>query len=70
MQTINVISKGGGHGGADSLLTEELFSPESEHADLDSLGADAGAMSVLIGAAANKSIKNGVPVRIKGFELL
>jgi predicted dehydrogenase len=70
MQTINVISKGGGHGGADSLLTEELFSPESDHADLDSLGADAGAMSVLIGAAANKSIKNGVPVRIKGFELL
>ena len=55
----------GAHGGGDERLQERLF---SERAIPDPLGhmADswAGAMSVLIGVAANQSIATGRPVRI------
>lgn len=51
------------HGGADALLQDRLFGPPQP----DPLGlvADArtGALSLLIGLAANKSIATGLPVR-------
>jgi predicted dehydrogenase len=65
LQTIEVINKGGGHGGADPLMMHDLFAGAGR---LDDLGAEAshldGAMAVLLGVAARKSLKTGVPVRI------
>ncbi len=53
----------GGHGGADPLLQDRLFGPPQP----DPLGliadARAGALSLLIGLAANQSIATGAPVR-------
>jgi hypothetical protein len=55
----------GDHGGGDERLLERLF---SEHQFPDPLGhmagAWAGAMSVLMGVAANKSIESGELVAI------
>ncbi len=55
----------GGHGGADPMLQEKMFSPDSP-ADLlmRSAGHEQGGASLLIGAAANLSIKNGLPVTV------
>lgn len=53
------------HGGADTLLQDRLFGPPQP----DPLGlvadAKAGALSLLIGLAANKSIATGQPVKTK-----
>ncbi|HEV2108723.1 MAG TPA: Gfo/Idh/MocA family oxidoreductase [Thermomicrobiales bacterium] len=61
----SVTRSAGGHGGADEQLWERLF---REQPVLDPLNYDAGsregAMSMLIGAAANESIASGQPVRI------
>ena len=55
----------GDHGGSDPLLQEQLF---SAHAPQDELcrtaGHEQGAASLLIGAAANRSMVSGQPVRI------
>ena len=55
----------GGHGGADVSIRDHLFregvpDPLAQKAD-----SWAGAMSVLIGAAANQSIATGQPVAIR-----
>lgn len=56
----------GGHGGGDPVLQEELF---GANPPLDPLKRAAsyvdGAMSILTGIAANKSIATGLPVKIK-----
>jgi hypothetical protein len=56
----------GGHGGGDARLKDEIF--KGEH-DPDPLGHSAGsrdgAMAVLLGIAARKSIDEGRPVRIE-----
>lgn len=55
----------GGHGGGDSLLQEQLFSPT---APVDPFGRTAshidGAASILLGIAANKSLATGLPVQV------
>jgi predicted dehydrogenase len=53
----------GGHGGADPLLQDRLFGPPQP--DPLNLVADAkaGALSLLVGLAANQSIATGQPVR-------
>jgi predicted dehydrogenase len=55
----------GGHGGGDSLLLEDLFSPEKKP---DPYGRFAGhldgARSILTGIAANRSFETGLPVRV------
>ncbi|MCY3831817.1 MAG: Gfo/Idh/MocA family oxidoreductase, partial [Chloroflexi bacterium] len=61
----------GGHGGADPLMLEDLFSPNPPP---DPLGRAAtyldGAASVLVGIAANMSIESGVMVDVgELFEL-
>lgn len=64
MELIEVPRVKGGHGGGDVRLRDMLFRGYSE----DPLGhmADswAGAMSLLVGAASNQSIKTGQPVKI------
>lgn len=55
----------GGHGGADERLWQQLFSDEPLPDPLGyRAGSHAGAMSILIGAAANQSIATGASVRI------
>jgi len=55
----------GGHGGGDAVLLERIFNPE---APADPLGRDAdhvaGATSILLGGAANRSIETGGPVEV------
>jgi predicted dehydrogenase len=55
----------GGHGGADERLLERLFEHNLSPDLLGYMaGSQAGAMSILIGVAANKSIKTGQSVTI------
>jgi len=55
----------GGHGGADPLLQEQIFSPDPP-AERDGRNAaqGQGAASILIGIAANTAFETGQPVRI------
>jgi predicted dehydrogenase len=66
IQMVEVPKATGMHGGADDLLQQRLF---GEHPTPDPLGqmADswAGAMSILIGVAANRSIQTGQRVSIE-----
>jgi predicted dehydrogenase len=66
--TYQVPTAAGTHGGSDALLVDRLF---GTNAQPDPLGymADsrAGAMSLLIGAAANRSMSTGGPVSIEGL---
>jgi predicted dehydrogenase len=57
-------SSEGGHGGGDRRLLEDLFRPGGQ--DPLSRAADhrAGALAVLTGIAANRSLASGVPVKI------
>jgi len=58
----------GGHGGGDKLILDRVFLPD---APPDPLGRDAdhvaGAMSILLGVAANRSIETGGPVRVESL---
>ena len=55
----------GGHGGGDSVLLNDLFGePEFDPLNRAASHVD-GAMSILTGIAANKSIATGLPVNIK-----
>lgn len=55
----------GGHGGGDPVLLNDLFgNPEYDEFHRAASHID-GAMSILTGIAANKSIATGMPVRIK-----
>ena len=56
--------KGGGHGGADAGIRAHLFRENVPDPLCQVAGSRAGAMSVLIGAAANQSIASGMPVKI------
>jgi predicted dehydrogenase len=63
---LNVPSGEGGHGGADPLMLEQLFSPDPP---ADPHGREAshvdGAASILVGIAANESLRSGRLVRIE-----
>jgi len=55
----------GGHGGGDKLLHEQIFKTPGKKDPFDRpAGIRDGAMSILIGIAARKSIESGHPVRI------
>ena len=64
-QQIKVPTPRGGHGGGDSRLQDRIFK-DQEAADpfQHAAGSRDGAMSILIGIAARKSITLGRPVRI------
>lgn len=54
-----------GHGGGDKRLQDKIFrSPEDPDPLKHTAGVRDGAMSILIGVAARKSIESGEPVRI------
>jgi predicted dehydrogenase len=55
----------GGHGGADPLLQEQMFSANPPPELLGrNAGHEQGGASMLVGAAANRSLATGLPVRI------
>jgi len=61
----NASFKKGGHGGGDELLQNQVFrTPEKKDPFNRAAGIRDGAMSILIGVAARKSIESGEPVRI------
>lgn len=65
LQTINVINKGGGHGGGDPLIASDLFDAPDENDRIKRVaGVEDGALSVLIGVAARESLKSGKPIKI------
>lgn len=56
---------GGGHGGGDTRLKDKLFKdPEMADPYRQSAGTRDGAMSILVGIAARKSIESGRPIKI------
>jgi predicted dehydrogenase len=63
--TVEIEAAGGAHGGGDAALQRQIFDPSARP---DEWGRDAGheqgAASLLIGAAANRSMASGLPVRI------
>jgi hypothetical protein len=62
---IEIAPGSGGHGGADGLLQEQLFSPASPNDPLRrAAGHEQGAASVLVGVAANTSMAEGRPVNL------
>lgn len=64
-QEIAIPSAEGGHGGGDPLLQEQMFSHSAPKDPFGrSAGHEQGAASLLIGAAANKSMSTGLPVNI------
>ena len=64
-ETIIVGHKHGGHGGGDERLHDKIFkNPNADDPYKHAAGARDGAMSILIGIAARKSIESENPVRI------
>ena len=64
-ETIEVSTERGGHGGGDSRLQDKLLrNPDDPDPMHHTAGLRDGAMSILIGVAARKSIESGHPVRI------
>jgi len=61
---IEIMQKEGGHGGGDPVLLNDLFGiPEPDPFDRAASHVD-GAMSILTGIAANKSIASGLEIKI------
>lgn len=64
-QTIQVPYQRGGHGGGDQELHQKVFvHPDSKDPYDRAAGVRDGAMSILIGIAARKSIESGLPISI------
>jgi hypothetical protein len=61
---VDVTMQAGGHGGGDPVLLNDLFGvPVADRFNRAASHVD-GAMSILTGIAANKSIATGLPVQI------
>jgi len=62
---VEIEEKPGGHGGGDPILLNDMFGvPDHDEFNRAASHID-GAMSILTGVAANKSIASGMPVNIK-----
>ncbi len=64
---VEIPSAEGGHGGGDPVLLNDLFGEPAEDPFHRAATHIDGAMSILTGVAANKSIASGMPVNIKGL---
>lgn len=53
----------GGHGGGDKVLLNDIFGTPDEDPYKRAAGYEDGAMSILTGISANKSIASGLPVK-------
>lgn len=62
---IKVRQESGGHGGGDVRLQDQIFrNPDMDDPLKHAAGKRDGAMSILVGIAARKSIESGEPVRV------
>lgn len=65
-EKVIVTTEKAGHGGGDKRLHEKIFqNPEQKDPFDRAAGARDGAMSILVGIAARKSIESGNPIRIE-----
>lgn len=64
---VSIAKSEGGHGGADPVMLAYIFDPDNQPGDKLMRAADqrAGAWSILTGVAANRSMKENMPVKIK-----
>ncbi len=63
-RAVEIPAQHGGHGGADPLLAEQIFATNPPEEKLGrNAGAEQGAASVIVGIAANESLRTGSPVR-------
>ena len=62
--TVEVPTAKGGHGGGDPILLNDIFGVPVEDKFHRAANQVDGAMSILTGVAANKSIASGLPVKI------
>ncbi len=70
-QFVRVPHSGGGHGGGDDLLRDRIFKdPHAPDPYGQAAGVRDGAMSILLGVAARKSVQTGRPVRIASLTSL
>ncbi|MDX1639139.1 MAG: Gfo/Idh/MocA family oxidoreductase, partial [Balneolaceae bacterium] len=70
-EQIKVFQESGGHGGGDVRLQNQIFrDPDMADPLEHAAGIRDGAMSILIGIAARKSIESGEPVRIEDLTSL
>jgi predicted dehydrogenase len=63
---VEIVSLKGGHGGGDPLIQQQIFAanpPEEIYGR--NAGHEQGAASMLIGAAANRSMNTGLPIKIE-----
>lgn len=68
---IRVMPQKGGHGGGDPILIARLFKDQHAPDVLNqAAGVREGAMSILTGVAARKSIDTGMPVKIESLTTL
>lgn len=65
MRTWEVPMHAGGHGGGDRLLRDHLFRPDAPDRYGHRANSRAGALAMLVGAAANRSMELGRLVRIE-----
>ena len=64
-ETVPVAVERGGHGGGDKRLHDQIFKHPDKQDPFDrAAGVRDGAMSILIGIAARKSIESGEPVKV------
>lgn len=65
-ELIKVRQGSGGHGGGDARLQDQIFrDPDMEDPLELAAGSRDGAMSILVGIAARKSIESGQPVKVE-----
>ena len=70
-ETVNVGMERAGHGGGDKRLHEKIFKhPDQADPFERAAGIRDGAMSILIGIAARKSIESGQPIKIGSLTTL
>jgi predicted dehydrogenase len=62
--TVEVEERKGTHGGSDERIRNHLFRADTPDPLAQRAGSRAGAMSTLVGAAANISMAKGIPVQI------
>lgn len=56
----------GGHGGADTIMLEDIFGSKPAHDPLARAAShESGALSIMTGIAANRSMSTGLPVHVR-----
>lgn len=63
-EIIRIPNNEAGHGGGDTRLRKQIFTPDGNDPFRQAAGSRDGAMSILVGIAARNSIDSGKPVKV------